>query len=122
LLLTFVCFFIFVGNLTGIDTVKNFITFLIIKRELFVSVILSQVISNVPAAVLLSSFTKNYHDLIIGTNIGGLGTLIASLASLISFKYYVKSENAKIVRYLLVFSVINVAILILLYVFTIIWY
>lgn len=119
LLFTFICFFIFVGNLGSIDIVKTSIATFIEHKELLSSLLLSQVISNVPAAVLLSSFTDNYQALLLGTNIGGLGTLIASLASLISYKYYVKSPNAKPLRYLAIFSIVNVSLLILLYLITI---
>ena len=108
LLLTFVCFFIFVGNLGRIEAVQRLVSSLIAGRELLFSALLSQIISNVPAAVMLSGFTKNYQALIAGTNIGGLGTLIASLASLISFKLYAKTDGAKPGLYLGVFTIINV--------------
>ena len=83
-------------------------------RELLVSAALSQVISNVPAAMMLSGFTDNGTQLMLGVNIGGLGTLIASLASLISFQFYRKSEGADSIRYIAVFSVINFGMLIIL--------
>lgn len=87
LLLTFVSFFVFIGNLERIPAVASLISSLVEGRELIVAFLSSQVISNVPAAMLLSGFTNNYGELLLGVNIGGLGTLIASLASLISFKY-----------------------------------
>ena len=111
LLGTFICFFIFVGNIGNISTVQNAIEKAIQGRELISAVILSQFISNVPAAVLLSSFTDNSKGLILGSNIGGLGTLIASLASLISFKIYIKSENSKPVKYILLFSLLSLLLL-----------
>lgn len=114
LLLTFVCFFIFVGNIGKIDSVCMLITETIKGRELLSSILLSQIISNVPAAVLLSNFTQDTKSLILGTNIGGLGTIIASLASLISFKFYCKTENSKPLKYLGIFTVTNVLILIIL--------
>jgi Na+/H+ antiporter NhaD/arsenite permease-like protein len=117
LLLTFVCFFIFIGNIGNIDMIKECIAKIIEKRELTASIILSQGISNVPAAVLLSAFTEHYKPLILGTNIGGLGTLIASLASLISYKIYCMTSEAKPLRYLKVFTIYNITILILLSLF-----
>ncbi|MDF2951569.1 MAG: ybiR [Anaerocolumna sp.] len=114
LLLTFVCFFLFIGNLGSLEVIKNFISTILIGRELIVSTLLSQVISNVPAAVLLSTFTSDYKSLLIGTNLGGLGTLIASLASLISFKFYCKTQNAQPIKYLITFTGINFLFLILL--------
>lgn len=117
LLLTFVCFFIFIGNLGSMETIRTFISKSISNRELLSTVLISQFISNVPAAVLLSNFTTEYKSLIVGTNLGGLGTLIASLASLISYKFYCKTENAKPVRYLLRFSEVNIGMLVILYLF-----
>ncbi len=86
LLLTFVFFFIFAGNMARIDIVKDVFSFLLEKNTLLFSVLSCQVISNVPSAILLSQFTENYRDLLLGVNIGGTGTLIASLASLITFE------------------------------------
>lgn len=88
LLLTFISFFIFIGNMQRIPAVAEMISSLVEGKELIVAFFASQIISNVPAAMLLSGFTDNYRDLLLGVNIGGLGTLIASLASLISFKYF----------------------------------
>ncbi|MDF2676385.1 MAG: transporter, YbiR family [Bacillota bacterium] len=117
LLFTFICFFIFVGNMGKIESVNNLIVSLIKKREILVSILLSQIFSNVPAAVLLSTFTENYESLVIGSNIGGLGTIIASLASLISFKLYSAMDNSKPMRYLLIFTAVNILMLLLLIVF-----
>lgn len=108
LLLTFIGFFIFVGNLGRIEFINELIATLIQSREVFAAAMFSQVLSNVPAAILLSGFTEDFASLIIGTNIGGLGTLIASMASLISYKLYAQHETADTGRYLLVFTGYNV--------------
>ncbi len=89
-------------------------------HELWVSAAVSQVISNVPAALMLSGFTENWKGLLLGTNIGGLGTLIASMASLISFRLYTRGEGAKTGKYLLVFTGYNVLFLAVLAVFSLI--
>ncbi|MBR1736062.1 MAG: anion permease [Firmicutes bacterium] len=112
LLLTLVCFFIFVGNISVIAPVREFIASVSNGHEILTSAALSQIISNVPAAILLSGFTEKYASLIIGVNIGGLGTLIASLASLISYKFYAAEEKDK--RYILEFTLLNVLFLIIL--------
>ncbi len=114
LLLTFVCFFVFVGNLSNIPVIKDFIATLLMGREFLVSILASQVISNVPAAILLSAFSSDYKAMILGTNLGGLGTLVASLASLISYKLYSKTTGASSSRYLGVFTLYNLAFLLLL--------
>lgn len=93
LLLTFVAFFIFIGNMGRIDWVKEVLEKVLAGNELFLGFAGSQVISNVPAAILLSGFTKNYAALLQGVNIGGLGTMIASLASLISYKFYAEESE-----------------------------
>jgi di/tricarboxylate transporter len=121
LIATFVCFFIFVGNIGNIAAVSAALTGLIERRELASAVILSQFISNVPAAVLLSHFTGKYKELVLGTDIGGLGTLVASLASLISFKLYVTTEGARPLKYLGIFTVVNVLMLFLLLTFSLIF-
>lgn len=118
LLATFVFFFIFTGNIGNIEAVRKFLSQLINNHELIYSVAISQIISNVPAAVLLSNFTANYKSLLIGTNAGGLGTLIASLASLISYKLYIKTENSKPAQYLAVFSAVNFGMLLVLLIFS----
>ena len=93
LLFTFVAFFIFIGNMGRIGWVKELLEKALGGNELLLGVAGSQVISNVPAAILLSGFTKNYAALLQGVNIGGLGTLIASLASLISYKFYAEESE-----------------------------
>lgn len=113
LLITFACFFIFVGNLKNIPEVSKAIAAALNNHEFECSLILSQVISNVPAAVMLSGFSDNYKALILGSDIGGLGTLIASLASLISFKCFMRSESAgeNKMRFIGIFTAVNVIFL-----------
>ena len=114
LLATFVGFFVFVGNIARIEAVSDFFSRILSGRELISGALLSQVISNVPAAVMLAEFTDNGTQLLLGVDIGGFGTLTASLASLISFQLYRKDEKAQTGRYFAVFSVINFALLALL--------
>ena len=114
LLLTFVFFFVFAGNMARIEPVKRLFSWLLEKNTLIFSVLSCQVISNVPSAVLLSQFTENYSQLLLGVNIGGVGTLIASLASLITFRDYTKRNPGKTGRYVLLFSAFNFGFLILL--------
>ncbi|HHV28218.1 SLC13 family permease [Acetivibrio mesophilus] len=114
LLLTFICFFIFTGNLENIPAIKGALQELVIGRELIISVFASQGISNVPAALLLSEFTDNYRTLLIGVNIGGLGTLIASMASLISYKIFSNNYNKLKGKYFIWFTVLNILYLLIL--------
>ena len=107
LLFTFVFFFIFAGNMSRIGVVQDIFSYLLDKSTLIFSVLSCQIISNVPSAILLSQFTENYPDLLIGVNIGGVGTLIASLASLITFREYAKHNPKKILSYVGKFSVYN---------------
>ena len=107
LLLTFVFFFVFAGNMARIDVVRNLLSGLLEKNTLLFSVLSCQVISNVPSAILLSQFTGNYGDLLVGVNIGGAGTLIASLASLITFTEYTKHNPEKTGYYVKLFSAFN---------------
>ena len=112
LLLTFMAFFVFTGNIGNINEIKTFIIDNIKGKELFSGIIFSQVISNVPAALMLQPFALNIEKLLIGVNIGGLGTIIASLASLISFKIYNTSiTKPKSSLYLLIFSLLNILFL-----------
>ena len=115
LLATFVCFFVFVGNLGRVEAVSQMLGSVIAGRELEVGILASQVISNVPAALMLSGFTENAAALMRGVDLGGLGTLVASLASLISFKLYMKAPGSKAGRYMAVFTVMNIAFLTVLY-------
>ena len=114
LLLTFVFFFIFAGNMARIEGVRKLFSFLLEKNTLIFSTVSCQFISNVPSAILLSQFTENYRDLLIGVNIGGVGTLIASLASLITFREYTNHAPQKSRQYIFLFSAFNFAFLILL--------
>lgn len=111
LLLTFVAFFVFVGNVGRIGAVDGLLSSLVSGNELAVSVAASQVVSNVPAALLLSGFSSAWDALIVGTNIGGLGTLIASMASLISYKQIVSERPGAAGGYLLRFTAANAAFL-----------
>lgn len=114
LLLTFVFFFIFAGNMSRIDIVRDFFSYLLEQNTLIFSALSCQVISNVPSAILLSQFTENYRELLLGVNIGGAGTLIASLASLITFKEYTKQDPKHTLSYILKFTAYNFAFLIIL--------
>ena len=111
LLLTFVAFFIFAGNLARIEAVDRLLRLLLSGREYLTALLTSQVISNVPAALLLSGFTDNAKALLLGTNIGGLGTPIASLASLISLKLYSRTDDARPGKFLLEFTAVNLLLL-----------
>lgn len=114
LLFTFVFFFIFSGNLARIEIVRNIFSALLDKSTLLISVLSCQFISNVPSAILLSQFTDNYAELLLGVNIGGVGTLIASLASLITFREYTTHNPEKTRHYIKVFTIFNMAFLIIL--------
>ena len=114
LLFTFVAFFIFAGNMSRITAVRDFMSSLLEKSTLVVSALCCQVISNVPSAVLLSQFTDNYRSLLLGVNIGGTGTLIASLASLITFSEYSRCQPTGKKKYVLIFTLLNVIFLALL--------
>lgn len=107
LLGTFTAFFVFSGNMARIGAVKSVLSALLTKSTLLTSVISCQIISNVPSAILLSQFTENYRDLLLGVNIGGTGTLVASLASLITFSIYRRENPGKTKEYLLMFSGLN---------------
>jgi Na+/H+ antiporter NhaD/arsenite permease-like protein len=111
LLLTFVCFFIVSENLGRVEGIRTFLQQLLRSNTLLTAIGTSQVISNVPAAVILSGFTDAWKDLLAGVNIGGLGTPIASLASLITIKFYMRWPGAKIGRFLIYFTVANVVAL-----------
>lgn len=114
LLFTFVFFFVFAGNMARIGAVRDLFSFLLEKSTLIFSILSCQVISNVPSAILLSQFTGNYQELLVGVNIGGVGTLISSLASLITFREYVKHNPGKTGYYIAMFSAFNFGFLIIL--------
>lgn len=111
LLLTFVGFFVFIGNMGRVDAFREMLQSIIHGNEVLTAVVSSQVISNVPAALLLSGFTEDVGALIVGTNLGGLGTLIASMASLISYKYIVKENRCGKGAYFAYFTVANIVFL-----------
>ena len=114
LLGTFVAFFILVGNMSQLPGFRDLLTGYLEGHEFLIALLASQVISNVPAAVLLSGFTDEAAALLLGTDIGGLGTLIASMASLISYGMYVRACPRQQGRYLKLFSLLNLAYLLVL--------
>lgn len=115
LLATFICFFIFIGNLSNVTWVYNHMSNSLTSRRsvYFNSILLSQFISNVPCSIFLSKFTQNWRELLLGVNIGGMGTLIASLASVISYKLYIKENPDEAKKYLLKFTSYNIISLVL---------
>lgn len=113
LLITFTGFFIFIGNMKQIEFVNQWIMEIITGNELIIGVLSSQIISNVPAAMLLSGFTTNYKELLYGVNIGGLGTLIASMASLISYRFYGKAYPKQKKEYFKQFTIYNIVLLVI---------
>lgn len=115
LLATFIGFFIFIGNISQIESFRAALQGVIASHEIPVAILSSQIISNVPTALLLSGFTNQYASLIIGVNLGGLGTLIASMASLISYKQIAREYSDKRVKYLGLFTFANLIMLGILY-------
>ncbi len=113
LLLTFVALFIFIGNMRRIPAVSSFLSAKILGNELWMGALLSQVISNVPAAMMLSGFTTNFKALLYGVNIGGLGTMIASMASLISYRFYTEAYPKQRGAYFKTFTIYNVLCLVI---------
>ena len=111
LLATFACFFVFSGNMAHMPEMQDFLGGLMVSHPMITSLVTSQVISNVPAAVLLAGFTQNWHSLLIGVDLGGLGTPIASLASLIAFKLYMHTRGAKAMRFMKDFATANAVFL-----------
>jgi Na+/H+ antiporter NhaD/arsenite permease-like protein len=122
LLFTFVGFFIFIGNLQNMSEISTFLTSLVGHNVTLISALASQLISNVPAAILLSGFTNNAEALLRGVSIGGMGTLIASLASVISFKFFTRDRREDTMKYLGVFTVWNVVFFCLLYAASLVLY
>lgn len=114
LLFTFVFFFVFAGNMARINIVNDLFSYLLDRSTLLFSVASCQVISNVPSSILLSQFTTDYTDLLVGVNIGGVGTIISSLASLITMREYSKHNPGKLGQYIFVFSIYNFAFLFIL--------
>lgn len=111
LLGTFVCFFVFVSSIRASEPLRLWLEGVTARQPLLAPLLASQVISNVPACLLLASFTRDAEALLLGVNLGGLGTLVASLASLISFKLYGASAGAEKGRYLCAFTLLNVGML-----------
>ena len=114
LLLTFVFFFVFAGNMARITLVQEVFEYLLGRNTLVFSILSCQLISNVPSAILLSQFTGSYTELLLGVNIGGVGTLISSLASLITFREYTRYNPRRAMRYVGIFTAFNFGFLILL--------
>ena len=114
LLLTFIALFILIGNLESIPFFNLLFKSCIVGNEVLWGILSSQVISNVPAAMLLSGFSTNYESIIVGINIGGFGTLIASMANLISFKILVREFDSFKIKYLVVFTALNIVLMIIL--------
>lgn len=114
LLGTFAAFFVFSGNMARIGVVRDFVSGLLNKNTLIFSILSCQFISNVPSAILLSQFTENYRELLIGVNVGGIGTLIASLASLITFREYTKNYPTRTKKYIGLFLIVNFTFLLIL--------
>lgn len=114
LLLTFVAFFVFIGNLSQLEGVRFFLEGVLSGREIPIGILSSQIFSNVPAAMLLAEFSTDMKGLLWGVNIGGLGTLIASMASLISYKIYAADENSRKGAYMGIFTIYNVGFLLVL--------
>ena len=117
LLLTFIGFFIFIGNISTMDSIRSFmISILNSPKSTFITSILSsQVISNVPATMLLSGFTNNFKELLLGVNIGGMGTLIASLASVISYKIYTnefKNDSSTYLKYFTFYNLLGLIVIV----------
>lgn len=111
LLLTFAAFFVFANNMARIDVIRQFVSMLTEKNTLITAILCSQIISNVPTALFLSKFTDNYAQLLLGVNIGGTGTLVASLASLISFKIFIAAYPKSTKKYLIMYGLINLGFL-----------
>ena len=114
LLLTFIVLFILIGNLENIPFISSLLSKGIVGNEVLFGIISSNIISNFPAAMLLTKFSNNYQAIIVGINIGGLGTLIASMANLISFKILVNEFHDFRRKYLFVFTILNVVLLFIL--------
>ena len=118
LILTFCVFFVFSGNIARIETIKNFISGVVTTNTMLAGIISCQFISNVPTAIFLSKFTNNYRDLLISVNIGSLGAIISSLASLITLKEFLKHQPKKFWKYLGMFTMYNAMFLIVLLILT----
>lgn len=114
LLQKFVVLFLIVGNVAEIPAIYELLSKIINGREVFCGIAFSQIMSNVPTAVMLSSFTENGADLMLGVDIGGLGTLVASMASVITYEFYGKLQAADKTKYLISFTLWNLLFMIIL--------
>jgi len=119
LLATFCVFFIFSGNIARIDAIKDFIASIVTENTLLAGIISCQFISNVPTAIFLSKFTENYRDLLVSVNVGSLGIIISSLASLITLKEFLKHQPKNFKKYMGMFTLVNSAFLVVLIIITI---
>lgn len=118
LIATFFVFFIFSGNIARIPAVKNLISDIVVNNTLVAGIISCQFISNVPTAIFLSKFTSNYSDLLVSVNVGSLGILISSLASLITLKEFLKHQPKKFWKYLAMFTIFNTSFLVIILMIT----
>ena len=114
LIATFFVFFIFSGNIARIPAIKEFISEIVVKNTLLAGIVSCQFISNVPTAIFLSKFTTNYRELLISVNIGSLGILISSLASLITLKEFLKHQPKNFWKYLIMYTIFNTLFLVVL--------
>ena len=120
LLATFCVFFIFSGNIARITIIKDFIAGIVEENALIAGIVSCQFISNVPTAIFLSKFTDQYRDLLVSVNIGSLGIIISSLASLITLKEFLKHQPKGFKKYMGMFTLINTTFLAILIVVTLI--
>ena len=118
LLATFCVFFVFSGNIARISQIKEFISNIVLKNTLLAGIISCQFISNVPTAIFLSKFTNNYRELLISVNVGSLGIIISSLASLITLKEFLKHQPKNFWKYLGIFTIVNTIFLSVLLIIT----
>ncbi len=118
LLATFCVFFVFSGNIARIPAIKDFIASIVTENTLLAGIVSCQFISNVPTAIFLSKFTSNYQDLLVSVNIGSLGIIISSLASLITLKEYLKHQPQNFKKYMGLFTLVNTTFLIIMIIIT----
>ena len=118
LIFTFMVFFVFSGNIARISVIKEFISKLVVNNTMLAGIVSCQFISNVPTAIFLSRFTINYRELLIAVNIGSLGILISSLASLITLKEFLKHQPKSFFKYLGLFTLFNTIFLVVLLIVT----
>jgi di/tricarboxylate transporter len=114
LLATFCVFFVFSGNIARIQAIKDFIESIVTENILVAGIVSCQFISNVPTAIFLSKFTQNWQDLLVAVNVGSLGIIISSLASLITLKEFLKHQPDKFKSYMLKFTLVNTSFLVVL--------